>query len=109
MNGKIVAARGLRGFADGLVGVVLAVHLARIGLTGVEIGTLLTSTLLGSALLTLGVGLGGARFAPRHVLYAGCGLMTLTGVGFAAFESFALLLAIAFVGTLNPTAGDVSV
>ena len=35
--------------------------------------------------------------------------MTLTGLGFAGLESFALLLAIAFVGTLNPTAGDVSV
>ncbi len=109
MTGRLIAARGLRGFADGIVGVVLALHLERLGLSGVEIGALMTATLLGSALLTLGVGLAGARFAPRHVLFAACGLMTLTGLGFAGLESFALLLAIAFVGTLNPTAGDVSV
>jgi predicted MFS family arabinose efflux permease len=35
--------------------------------------------------------------------------MVGTGLGFAGVESYALLLAIAFVGTLNPTAGDVSV
>jgi predicted MFS family arabinose efflux permease len=35
--------------------------------------------------------------------------MALTGLGFASVDSFALLLVIAFVGTLNPTAGDVSV
>lgn len=109
MNGRIVAARGLRGFADGLVGVVLALHLTRLGFSGLEVGALMTATLLGSALLTLAVGLAGSRFAPRHVLYASCGLMTLTGLGFAGAESFALLLVIAFVGTLNPTAGDVSV
>jgi MFS family permease len=109
MNGRIVTARGLRGFADGLVGVVLALHLTRLGFSGFEVGALMTATLLGSALLTLAVGLAGSRFAPRHVLYAACGLMTLTGLGFAGVESFALLLVIAFVGTLNPTAGDLSV
>ena len=109
MNRRIVAARGLRGFADGLVGVVLALYLARIGFSGFEIGALMTATLLGSALLTLGVGFAGARFAPRRVLLAACALMTFTGLGFASVESFALLLVIAFVGTLNPTAGDVSI
>jgi MFS family permease len=109
MNGRIVAARGVRGFADGLVSVVLASYLALVGFSAVEIGALMTATLLGSALLTLGVGLAGSRFAPRHVLLLACALMTLTGLGFASVESFALLLAIAFVGTLNPTAGDVTV
>jgi MFS family permease len=109
VNGRIVAARGLRGFADGVVGVVLALHLTRLGFSATEVGALLTAMLLGSALLTLAVGLAGARFAPRHVLYAACGLMVLTGLGFARVESFALLLVFAFVGTLNPMAGDVSV
>ena len=35
--------------------------------------------------------------------------MLLTGVGFLAVESFVPLLAIAVVGTLNPSSGDVSV
>ena len=35
--------------------------------------------------------------------------MALTGLGFAAFDDFWPLLVVAFVGTLNPSAGDVSV
>ncbi len=109
MNARIVAARGLRGFADGIVSVVLASYLALVGFSAVEIGALMTATLLGSALLTLAVGLAGSHFAPRRVLLFACALMVGTGLGFATFQSFALLLAVAFIGTLNPTAGDVSV
>ena len=35
--------------------------------------------------------------------------MVLTGIAFAAFEDFWPLLLVAFVGTLNPSSGDVSV
>jgi hypothetical protein len=35
--------------------------------------------------------------------------MTATGLGFAGFSSFWPLLLVAFVGTLNPSSGDVSV
>jgi hypothetical protein len=35
--------------------------------------------------------------------------MVLTGLGFAALDDFWPLLVIAFVGTLNPSSGDVSV
>jgi MFS family permease len=109
VNTRIIAARGLRGFVDGLVSVVLAGYLAQAGFSAVEVGAIATATLLGSALLTLGVGLAGTRLAPRSVLLCACALMIATGVGFASVQSFALLLAVAFVGTLNPTAGDVSV
>src|SRR5690606_13574765 len=36
-------------------------------------------------------------------------LMALTGVTFAAFDQFWPLMIVAFVGTLNPSGGDVSV
>jgi MFS family permease len=36
-------------------------------------------------------------------------LMVLTGLGFAAADGFWVLLVVAFVGTLNPSGGDVSV
>jgi len=109
MNGRIVAARGLRGFADGITSVVLPSYLALVGFSALHVGALATSALLGSALLTLGVGLGGSRFPPRAVLLAACALMIGTGLGFAGVVSFPLLLLIAFVGTWNPTGGDVSV
>ncbi len=106
---RLIAARGLRGFADGAVSVVLSTYLLGLGFSVLEVGALATATLVGSALLTLAVGLAGARFAPRQILLAACALMVATGLGFAGVAALAPLFVIAFVGTLNPTAGDVSV
>src|SRR5258706_9560094 len=106
---RLIAARGLRGFADGAVSVVLSAYLLGLGFSALEVGALATATLAGSALLTRGVGLAGGRFAPRHVLLAACALMAATGLGFAGVAAFLPLFLIAFAGTLNPTAGDVSV
>ena len=46
--------------------------------------------------------------SPRRALLAAGLLMAGTGVGFAGVEGFWPLLVIAFVGTLNPSGGDVS-
>ena len=54
-------------------------------------------------------GLRAHRYHTRSVLLAATALMAATGVGFALFEQFWPLLLIAFVGTLNPSSGDVSV
>ena len=106
---RLVAARALRGFADGLVSVLLASHLAALGLSAVQVGAVVTATLLGSAALTLAVGLGGRRIPERSVLLAASLLMFATGLAFAGVSTFPLLLLVAFVGTLNPSGGDVSV
>jgi MFS family permease len=107
--GRLVLARALRGLADGFLSVVLAAHLAALGLSDLEVGGLLTATLVGSALLTLAVGLRAERLGARPVLLAAAGLMAATGAGFAGITAFLPLLVVAFVGTLNPTGGDVSV
>src|SRR3990172_7815196 len=73
------------------------------------IGVLVTAALLGSAAFTLAVGLAGDRIPPRAVLLGACGLMALTGAGFGVLSAYGPLLVVAFVGTLNPSAGDVSV
>lgn len=84
---RLVAARALRGFADGLVSVLLANHLAAIGLSAAQVGAVVTATLLGSAALTLAVGLGGRRLPERSVLLAASLLMFATGLAFAQFRS----------------------
>jgi MFS family permease len=106
---RLVVARGLRGFADGMVSVLLASYLTDLGFSAGEVGVLITGTLLGSAALTLGVGLLGGRLSQKQVLLMACGLMLLTGIGFASFTSFWPLLLVAVAGTLNPSGGDVSV
>jgi MFS family permease len=106
---RLVLARALRGFADGFVSVYLAQYLGLLGLSAFQVGAVVTATLLGSALLTLAVGLVAHRLAPRRILLSATALMLATGAGFAAFTDFWPLLLIGFAGTLNPSAGDVSV
>jgi MFS family permease len=105
----ILITRGMRAVADGCISVLLPAYLLALGLDALRIGVLTTATLLGSALLTLAVGLCGRRTGVRTLLLASSLLMTATGIGFAAAVGFWPLLLVAFVGTLNPSAGDVSV
>jgi MFS family permease len=106
---RVVLVRALRGFADGFVSVLLAQHLLDLGFSAFRVGVVVTATLVGSAALTLAVGLRGHRHGFRTLLLASCVLMLLTGIGFLTVEAFWPLLGVAAVGTLNPTAGDVSV
>lgn len=106
---RILIARGLRAFGDGYVAVILPVHLTQLGYGVVTVGAISTATLLGSAALTLAVGGAAHRLKRRSALLAASAIMAATGLGFATTESFWPLIVIAFVGTLNPTSGDVSV
>lgn len=105
----LLAARALRAFADGYVAVLLPAYLLALGFGTWEVGVLSSATLLGSAFATLAVGAWGHRFASRRLLLAAALLMAGTGLGFAGSAEFWPLLLIAFVGTLNPSSGDVSV
>lgn len=105
----LLGARALRDFGDGFVAILLPVYLLSLGLTPFEVGIVATVSLLGSAFLTIGAGLLGARYGYRRLLLAAASLMIATGVAFAAVHEYALLLVIAFTGTINPSAGSVSV
>ncbi|HEY4956715.1 MAG TPA: MFS transporter, partial [Caldimonas sp.] len=105
----LLAARALRAFADGYMALLLPAYLLALGLGTLEVGIVSTATMLGSALATLAVGAWGHRFAGRSLLRGAAVLMVATGLGFAGMGSFWPLLLVAFVGTLNPSSGDVSV
>ena len=106
---RMLAARGLRAVCDGYMAVLLPAYLLALGLGQFEVGLISTATLLGSAAATLWVGAWGHRVAPRALLCGAALLMAGTGLGFAGLSSFWPLLVVAFVGTLNPSSGDVSV
>jgi len=107
--GPLLVARALRAFADGYMAILLPAYLLAIGLGTLEVGIVATATMLGSALATVAVGAWGHRFRSNRLLRGAALLMALTGVGFAAFSSFWPVLVVAFIGTLNPSSGDVSV
>ena len=105
----MLAARGVRSFGDGLVSLLLPVYLLELGHGPFETGLIATATLAGSALVTLLVGLYAHRVSGRKLLIGAAVLMGASGIAFAGFQDFWPLLVVAFVGTLNPSSGDVSV
>jgi MFS family permease len=104
----LVVARSFRAFADGFAAVLLARYLTHIGFSSVQVGAVVTATLLGSAAVTLWAGLRLNRWGARPVLLASSLLMALTGIGFSTVTRFWPLVVVGFVGTLNPSGGDVS-
>jgi MFS family permease len=105
----LFAARALRDFGDGFVAVLLPVYLLALGFDPLQVGIIATASLLGSALLTIAIGFLGSRYDQRRLLLAAASLMTATGVAFTVVHDYALLLVVAFAGTINPSAGSVSV
>jgi MFS family permease len=105
----LLIGRGLRAFADGLVSLLLPAYLTALGFSPLEVGVLATATLLGSATLTLWVGVAAHRFGRQQLLIAASLLMVATGAAFLWETDYWPLLVIAFIGTLNPSSGDVSV
>ena len=105
----IMISRGLRAFADGYMALLLPFYLTLIGFSALEVGLLITTTLLGSGAMTLVVGLVAHRYPTRSLLRIAAVLMAATGAAFVLVSDFWPLMLVAFVGTLNPSSGDVSV
>lgn len=105
----LLQGRALRAFADGYVAILLPAYLLALGLPTWAVGLLATATLLGSALATLALGTWGHRLPQQRLLGGAALMMAATGFAFALSTSFWPLLLVAFLGTLNPSSGDVSV
>lgn len=102
-------ARGLRGFGDGFAIIVLPAYLTALGYGAAAVGLVATASLLGTAALTLAVGWIAPRHDLRALLIVGAGLMTATGLAFPNVERFMLVALTAFIGTINPSGGDLGV
>jgi len=105
----LYAARAARGFGDGFAAIVLPAYLIEIGFDPFEIGVVATSALLGSAVLTLAIGLLAPRYDLRTALLFCAGLMVVTGIAIPSVQHFAFIASVAFIGTMNPTTGDIGV
>ena len=105
----LYVARGFRGFGDGFATIILPAYLTGIGYDPIAIGIVLTASLLGTAIFTLAIG----AIAPRHnlrtLMLGGALLIVFTGFAFPAFQHIAIVAFVAFVGTINPSTGDLGV
>jgi MFS family permease len=102
----LYGARALRGFGDGFAIIILPVYLAAIGFTPQAIGIVASASLLGTAALTLITGFIAPRYELRKLFLAGAGLIVFTGLIFPAAETLTLVLLVAFIGSINPSGGD---
>jgi MFS family permease len=105
----LYVARGLRGFGDGFAVILLPAYLSAIGFSTGEIGIIVSASLLGTALLTLAIGFVAPRHDLRNLLLGGAALMAATGVAFPNVTLFGPIAIVAFIGTINPSTGDLGV
>src|SRR3954467_3385912 len=102
----LYGARALRGFGDGFAILILPVYLTAIGFSPQQVGMVASASLLGTAALTLIVGFVAPRFELRNLFLAGAGSIVMTGLIFPAAENLLPVLLVAFIGSINPSAGD---
>src|SRR5438477_2658843 len=71
----LYAARAARGFGDGFAAIILPAYLFELGFSPFQIGVVATAALLGSAVMTLAIGILAPRHDVRTLLLACAGLM----------------------------------
>ena len=103
----LLLATSLRNFAVSLVGVVLGLYLARLGLGPAAIGTVFALGLIGGAVLAMLVGAVADRVGRRRTLVAGAALMAVGGLAFGFTDQLWLLGLAAFVGGINPVGKEI--
>jgi MFS family permease len=102
----LLFTRLVRMFAYGFLAVVLALYLAQVGLNEGQIGLLLSTTLIGDAVISLGISAVADRIG-RLMLMIGAGLMIFAGVVFALSGNIVLLTIAAIIGTISPSGNEV--
>ncbi|KAI0200798.1 major facilitator superfamily domain-containing protein [Astrocystis sublimbata] len=102
----IILARTCRMFAYGTNSLILAIFFSALGVTDKHIGLFMSLTLVGDVFLGTLLSLVADRIGRRRVLLGGSILMITSGVVFAVFENFWILLFGAIVGVISITGGD---
>jgi MFS family permease len=102
----INAAGFLRSLGVGFIGVVMGIHLFRVGLSSFTIGLVIASGLAGSALATILASLVADRFGRRRFLLVLSLLSAVGGLALAFSLALPVLLIMTFIGMLNGTGTD---
>lgn len=103
----LFSTRIIRLFAYGFLSVVLVLYLAEIGLSGYEIGLLLSLTLLGDVAVSLWITTVTDRTGRKRMLVLGALLMVGAGIVFVFTNSLAVLIITAIVGVISPSGNEI--
>ena len=101
----ITLARGIRTFSQSFISVIIAIYLAELGFSLVQIGAILTVGVAGVSFFALVVGIASARAGRRRLLVVFSLLAAVAGLAMYFTEAFIPLLVIAFLGSLSTGGG----
>ncbi len=104
----ILAARIIRTFGYGFLSVILSIYLALIGFNGVQVGLILSTSLLNGILFNVIASYYADRLGRRNLLIIYSLLMFSSGIIFFATDNYIALIVAAFIGTINVTGSETS-
>ncbi|KAI1644171.1 MFS general substrate transporter [Daldinia loculata] len=99
--------RFTRMFAYGISTLILVAYLSALGIPKTDIGLFMTLTLAGDVCLSFILTLFADALGRRAVLALGALLMSASGVVFALFGSYWVLLVAAVVGVISPSGNEI--
>ena len=102
----VYAAGFLRAMANGLIGVVAGIYLAKLGQSPAAFGVVLAAGVAGTAVAAAGVTFWGDRFGRRRGLVAVAIASAVGGAVIAVASDFAALATAAFLGMMNSLGKD---
>jgi MFS family permease len=103
----LFSTRIIRLFCYGFLSVVLALYLVEAGLSEGQIGLLLTLTLIGDAVITLGLTTSADRLGRKRTLILGAVLMAGAGITFVLTRNYSLLIIAAIIGVISPSGNEI--
>jgi MFS family permease len=103
----LFTTRIVRLFCYGFLSLILALYLAQVGLTDLQIGLLFSLTLAGDAAVSLWLTTSADRFGRRRTLQIGALLMLGAGLVFILTNNIVLLMAAAIVGVISPSGNEI--
>jgi MFS family permease len=104
----ILAARIIRTFGYGFLSVILSIYLALIGFNGVQVGLILSTSLINSILFNVIASYYADKLGRRNLLIIYSFLMFSSGIIFFVMDNYVALIVAAFVGTINVTGSETS-
>ncbi|KAE8352695.1 major facilitator superfamily domain-containing protein [Aspergillus coremiiformis] len=103
----LCAQRFVRLFAYGGSTLILASYLSTLGISDARIGLFMTLTLVGDVVISFFLTLFADAMGRKAVLLLGSALMVGSGIIFALFGNFWILLAAAVLGVISPSGNEI--
>jgi MFS family permease len=104
----ILAARIIRTFGYGFLSVILSIYLALLGFNGVQVGLILSTSLINGILFNVIASYYADKLGRKNLLIIYSLLMFSSGIIFFITDNYVALIVAAFVGTINVTGSETS-